>query len=277
MALGFHCSLKSSLLETVSAPYQELGLSCLQCYIGSRIAQKRRIFSSEDLSATTQFLQGAQNRFYIHACLAMNLASPLKTGWNSTLLSQELVPALAVGGSVVAHIGSVNCDKKPIGTLQEVVKVVKGLGLKKRERGQPYPLLLENSAGAGETLGNNLEQLSYLMTELKEEGVGLCLDTAHAFASGWLDFKDKESVITALDTIEREMPQKLQLVHLNDNKVAFGKCADRHEALGKGHIWSHSLEGCQTLLQECQKRGIDVILETPDPLTDYELCCQLLA
>jgi deoxyribonuclease-4 len=296
MSFGYHCDLKLTLLETVQSQYESNGTKCIQCYIGGKD------FIGGDLRDTKVFMEATGFRLYTHSCLRMNLGSGYQK--NIDTLRVELKPVLATGGSTVVHIGSRNVGGvKGAGTLDNVISSLKVLGIKERlddERSssgdgscgsdgvvgsvtvlkrQRWPLLLENAAGEGAKMGSDLADLSYLFGELEGEGVGFVLDTAHAFGAGLFDFESKESILEMFELIDENVGVgKLQLIHLNDSKIPFGGCNDRHENLGKGCIWEDSLESCGFLLRECKRRGVDVLLETPweGIMEDYEKGCEML-
>jgi deoxyribonuclease-4 len=163
--------------------------------------------------------------------------------------------------------------------MDNVIYSIKELKVRKREnpKHQRWPILLENAAGEGSKFGSTMQDLKYLFDNLQDEGVGFCLDTAHCFAAGMFDLESKESIVEMFEVIEEDLGKdRLQLVHLNDSKIPFGGCNDRHECLGEGYIWKDSIDSCRILLQECRTRGIDVVLETPDVVRDYQLGCKLL-
>ena len=140
-------------------------------------------------------------------------------------------------------------------------------------------MLLENAAGEGRKLGSTLADLEFLARglEVKEIAAGFCFDTAHGFAAGLYDFSTAEAIDECLEQLEEVLGKgRLQLIHLNDSKIAFSGKADKHENLGKGYIWKNDLEPCAHLLRECKKKGIDVVLETPcaQQAEDYRWGCQ---
>ena len=275
MSFGFHVGLQKTLYQTVSSHDQ---VKAIQCYIGGRQSFARRTFTEPDIDRTTDYLNAKRISLYIHACLCLNLASGKEEVLDSMI--DELNAVREVGASTVFHIGSQNVSGQPTGTLDQIVTMIKRIGVQVRTRDNPlwqgtsryqrYPLLLENAAGEGAKFGSTLSDLTYLFQELKEEGVGLCLDTAHAFGAGLFDFQTPDSIDRMFTTLDQHIGlERLQLIHINDSKVKFGGKADRHESLAKGYIWGEKQDGLFYLIQQCRKRGIDMILETPTPLEDY--------
>ena len=120
-------------------------------------------------------------------------------------------------------------------------------------------LLIEISAGAGNIIGSAFEDLAYFIDELKNYNIGICLDTAHMFASGY-DLRDEELVKATFDKFEKTVGLKyLKLFHLNDSKVDFGSRKDRHEHIGDGKI---GREGFVALIAENRLRDINMVCET---------------
>ena len=121
-------------------------------------------------------------------------------------------------------------------------------------------LLLENSAGSGNSMGSSFEELEHIMSRLFDsKRVGICFDTCHAFAAGY-DLRSQKSVeatLRAFDTIIGF--GKLKLVHLNDSKGDLNSHIDRHEHIGEGRIGD---EGIRNVL-ESRLGQFPLILETP--------------
>jgi deoxyribonuclease-4 len=131
----------------------------------------------------------------------------------------------------------------------------------------PVTILLENTAGAGNTLGGNPAELGAIRRRLaRPQRVGVCLDTCHAFAAGW-DLASAGGRREWLAAIDGELGEDaVRLVHANDSLFACGSRRDRHAHIGRGEIGRRGFAG---LLEEPRLRGLPWILETPkedDPL-----------
>ena len=276
MSFGYHASLGSTLLSTVS-DHLRRDVTGIQIYIGGNQTYTRRVFSDGDLAATRALLTDSGFRLYTHSCLCMNLAAPAPAQTrNVACLRDELRAVEGCGATTVVHIGSQTVGKTLEGTLGNVLATLAQLPLQPRAEGQRYPLLLENAAGEGRKFGSTLADLSYLFARCGE-GVGLCLDTAHAFGAGLFDFSSVEAIDEMFAMVDEAVGKdRLALVHLNDSKVPFGARVDHHENLGYGHIWKDDLEPCRYLIRECRRRGVDVVLETPAEhgAEDYALGCR---
>jgi deoxyribonuclease IV len=97
-------------------------------------------------------------------------------------------------------------------------------------------ILLENTAGQGQSIGWKFEQLMEIIDLTESERIGICLDTCHAFAAGY-DIRARSGFEVVLENIDKLIGlEKLYAIHLNDSKGAFGSRIDRHDHIGKGLI-----------------------------------------
>jgi deoxyribonuclease-4 len=98
-------------------------------------------------------------------------------------------------------------------------------------------LCLENTAGAGGTIGRDVSELATVCERLDgHPRLGLCLDSCHWWASG-VDVSDPEALDEALDDLDARMGlDRLRLLHVNDAKTPLGSNRDRHERVGRGVI-----------------------------------------
>jgi deoxyribonuclease-4 len=109
--------------------------------------------------------------------------------------------------------------------------------------GTKCAILLENSAGSGDLLGSRFEQIGAVVDRLgRDERLGLCMDTAHTFASGY-DLREDDDIERALDEISRSLGiERLKLIHANDSKVGLGSAVDRHENIGRGLLGEQAFQ-----------------------------------
>lgn len=122
--------------------------------------------------------------------------------------------------------------------------------------------VIENTAGQGSNLGYRFEHLRDIIDQVKDkERVGVCIDTAHAFAAGYdlVSPGGFESVFEAFDRIVGM--SFLKGMHLNDSKKELGTRVDRHDTLGNGTI---GLDVFSKIMRDTRFDGIPLILETPD-------------
>lgn len=123
--------------------------------------------------------------------------------------------------------------------------------------------VIEITAGQGTNLGYTFEHLAAMMEGVRQKDrVGVCLDTAHAFAAGY-DLSTEEGFDKTFEEFEKIVGfDKLMGMHLNDSKKELGSRVDRHESLGDGRIGWTPFE---LIMSDERFDGIPLILETPNP------------
>jgi len=242
--IGTHLTLEKEetlfqLIKSLDTLYKDYPIPNFQVYLGDKVGGKTRYLTSQDITNSKKILK--MRGFFIHSCLTNTLSCSRKfKAYCSKRLKNELhhVYPFKVSG-VVIHPGTRNLNKnlrELKETLDIIVKNIKDLYDTEKELGN---LLFENSAGEGAKVPKNIEELEYLMTELKDyTNVGVCIDTCHLFAAGAYDISKKSGIDKfKKDFDERIGLDKLKLIHLNDSKDKFSSRKDRHEVLGKGEIW----------------------------------------
>ena len=125
--------------------------------------------------------------------------------------------------------------------------------------GYQVQVWLETTAGQGSHLGYNFDQLRAMIDGVKEpQRLGVCFDTAHAFAAGY-EMRTPESFQALWDDFQAVLGlERLKAIHLNDSKKELGSRVDRHEQIGKGQL---GLEPFRLLLNDRRFRGIPMTLE----------------
>ncbi len=123
-------------------------------------------------------------------------------------------------------------------------------------------ILFENSAGGGDTYGVDLSEIGAAITFADSIGLktGLCYDTCHGFAAGYMLGTDLDAAALAKRMDAEVGLERLKLIHLNDSKGDFGSRVDRHEHLGKGKIGA---KGLKAFFKRPEFASVPVIMETP--------------
>ena len=125
----------------------------------------------------------------------------------------------------------------------------------------PLNILLENSAGHKNSIGNKFEEISSLIEKLGNKKFGVCFDTCHAFASGY-DLRTSEKVIETIKNFNDTISiTNLQVLHLNDSKGKINENKDRHEHIGLGSIGKEGFK--EILNNKYFHENIPIIMETP--------------
>jgi deoxyribonuclease-4 len=122
--------------------------------------------------------------------------------------------------------------------------------------------VIENTAGQGTNLGHTFEQIKYIIEFVEDKSrVGVCIDTCHAYTSGY-DVKSekgfKETFTKFAEIIGFEY---LKGMHLNDSKKDLGTRVDRHETLGNGFL---GVDAFVTLMNDIRFDNMPLVLETPE-------------
>jgi deoxyribonuclease-4 len=128
-------------------------------------------------------------------------------------------------------------------------------------------LLVENTAGAGNTFGRGPEEVGDVLSRIPaalRPRAGYGLDTCHLFASGF-DIRKREELEHVLDEFEAATGEPPAFFHLNDSEGELGSNRDRHALLGEGRI---GLEPFGWLLHDRRSDEIPLLLETPEELND---------
>lgn len=122
--------------------------------------------------------------------------------------------------------------------------------------------VIENTAGQGSNMGYRFEHLAEIIDQVEQkERVGVCIDTAHAFAAGY-DLSTDDGFDETFHQFEQIVGfDKLFAMHLNDSKKELGSKVDRHESLGDGLI---GIAPFKRIMGDSRFDGIPLILETPN-------------
>jgi deoxyribonuclease-4 len=196
----------------------------------------------------------------VHCNYLVNLAAANREILEKSRASfrEEIERAVSLGADyLVVHPGSAkgSCEADAISTCIESLKVAcDGLEL------GSFRILLENTAGQGECIGHRFEHLGEMMRACPELNLGVCLDTAHAFTSGY-DVRDEDGLAAAVESLERHTGTgNVRAVHFNDSKAEYNSRVDRHWHIGEGHI---GLEALRRIAQHNALSHAAFLLETP--------------
>ena len=201
---------------------------------------------------------------FAHASYLINLASPVPAAWTRAVdaFTDELDRAEALGlGCVAIHPGSHLGAGVEAGLDRVAAAVAETL---RRTRGYRVRVALENTAGAGGTIGRTFGELGALLDRTgRAARIGVCLDTCHLFAAGY-DVRTAAGYRAVLTECARTVGiERVLAFHLNDAKATLGSGLDRHEHIGRGEL---GLVPFRLLLADRRFRAVPKVLETPkDP------------
>jgi deoxyribonuclease-4 len=192
---------------------------------------------------------------YVHAPYVLNVATTNNRIRipSRKLLQQTLTAAASIGAAgVIVHGGHVLKNDDPDVGLDNWRKCVDGLDI-------VVPLLIENTAGGDNAMARHLDRIGRLWSAIQSasgsERVGFCLDTCHAHAAGL--------ELAGLTDRIRAITGRIDLVHANDSRDAFGSGADRHANLGAGQCDPDGLA------EVVATASAPLCLETPGGVPDH--------
>ena len=169
-----------------------------------------------------------------HALYLINLASPKDDFYEKSVaaLANTVDVGCAIDAEgVVFHIGS----HLGAGVEEGFDRAVAAMRVVLDRCSDTTWLLMENSAGTGDTVGRSIEELATLFERLDgHPRLGVCLDSCHLYASGY-DVTDPAVLDALLDEVDREIGlDRLRALHVNDSAVALGSNRDRHANMEAG-------------------------------------------
>lgn len=259
MLIGAHVRAGGKLVPALHRA-DEIGAEVVQVFTQSPRAWKPVQYSPEVLSnyRAAQASDPLVSATYCHASYLINLATgdAELLAKSRSCLAANLAAAAGMGAAgLVLHIGS----HRGLGFQRCVPQVTAALAEAVEEVGGDCPILLENAAGAGGTMGRSFEELASVLEGSGPE-LGVCLDTQHLWASG-VSFATVEEADGVLATFDEVIGlDRLRCLHLNDSKVPLGANRDRHENVGEGTIGE---AGLGALLGHPALQGLPAILEVP--------------
>ncbi|HYW49869.1 MAG TPA: deoxyribonuclease IV, partial [Gemmatimonadaceae bacterium] len=181
----------------------------------------------------------------------------------ATALTKELErsTALQVRG-VCFHPGAATDKDRAAGVARVATAMTRALETIEGDT----KLLVENSAGAGNTIGRTVDEVAGILASLPKalrKRAGYGLDTCHLFASGYDISASREACIAVLDEFESACGEPPTFMHLNDSLGEMGSNKDRHMLIGEGAIGADAF---RWLLSDPRTRDIPLLLETPQEI-----------
>jgi deoxyribonuclease-4 len=195
-----------------------------------------------------------------HAVYLTNLASPDPVTYERSVgtLRNTTQVACGIGGHVVFHVGSHLGSGLEAGLEHVVPALEQALELCTDETW----LLMENSAGAGGTIGRSIEELATIWERLgRHPHLGICLDSCHLWVSG-VDVTDPAALDACVDEVDATIGlNRLRALHVNDAAAPFGSNRDRHANILEGELG----EKLGVFLANPRLQGLPAVLETAGP------------
>src|SRR5207248_2609976 len=196
-----------------------------------------------------------------HALYLCNLAAPNDEVYEKSVAAMRntMEVACAIGAdAVVFHVGS----HLGSGFEHGLERVVPAMEQVLELCGDETWLLMENSAGAGGTIGRSIDELATIYDRLGgHPRLGICLDSCHLYVSG-IDVTDAARLDTLLDEVDSSIGlDRLRALHVNDSAAPLGSNRDRHANIGEGLLG----EALGVFLGNPRLQGLPAVLETAGP------------
>jgi deoxyribonuclease-4 len=259
MLIGAHVSPAGGLPNAIERGL-ERDCRAIQIFNQSPRMWRPTVYRQEDVAAFREAMADSPiEAVLIHAVYLLNCASDDPDIREKSLLSltHSLRVGHAIGATgVVLHPGSAKT-----GDPQQAIERAGETIREALSESEVCPLHLENTAGAGGTLGRGIDELQELLDAAGGSArLGLCLDSCHLFASGY-DIRSH----AGMDKLTAEISAKIGLervgsLHLNDSQTTLGSNRDRHANIGQGELGE---KGCTAFLATPALQDLPCVLETP--------------
>lgn len=275
--IGCHASIANGIIDSIKY-VESIGGNALQIFMGSKLQSslkyKHKFKDQNEINTIKEYI--SRNKIYliIHSIYTINLCKFPYTSGRIKYAHENILYDLKYGQMigakcVVLHLGSKNKEltfeealNNLVGNILHIIsKMTKGIMLS-----------LETAAGSGSQLGWNLEELTKIWNMiikkhkgiLKYESLGICIDTAHIFVSGY-DISTVKGIKDYLDKFDSLIGIKhITNFHINDSKYKLGSKVDEHRGIGQGQLYNtdESKKSLKYIKQFCIKNKIPMILET---------------
>ncbi|MCW5768610.1 MAG: deoxyribonuclease IV [Phycisphaeraceae bacterium] len=273
---GSHLSIAGSMVNALHEA-EKLGLDTVQVFTKNQQQWKAKPL---DPAMVTEWKGEVKrlawgDRIVSHASYLINLASANEELWEKSvnLMLDEIERCETLGIRYLVHHPGAAVGQTREEGLARIAKAYKVLF--KQTKGYTTVSCLENTAGAGTTLGRSFEELGGLRrmildgTGCKPERIGFCIDTCHAHAAGY-DMSDRAGGAAMLEALNGACGlEHVRVLHMNDSQAPAGSNKDRHAHIGEGTIGGGTTpkrlasSGFATVL-ECERFAtIPKIMETP--------------
>src|SRR3954470_13322633 len=235
MHIGAHVPAAGGPAKSVERG-AEAGATSIQIFNQSPRMWRGRDYTDDEVAAFHEARKQHQmGPVLIHAVYLLNCASEDKELRDKSLASLQL--ALRDGDALKAHAVVLHAGSAKAGEVGPAIKRAGKVIKEALAETDRCPLHLENTAGAGGTLGRSFHELSALLDASGGDGrLGVCLDSCHLLASGF-DIRTEEGLAQVLDDcVELVRVGSVGSLHLNDSQAPLGSNRDRHALIGDGEI-----------------------------------------
>ena len=259
MLLGAHVSPAGGLQNAVERGV-ERGCRAIQVFNQSPRAWRPTNYGERDFAAFREAMDASPiEAVVIHAVYLINCASEDSDLRQKSLRS--LVHSLSVGAGIGARGVVLHAGSALGGPVDGAIERAGRLIAEALAETEDCDLHLEDTAGAGGTLGRSFEELAALIEAAGDDRrLGICLDSCHLLASGY-DVRTADSLAAVLDRCDELVGlDRLATLHVNDSVTPLASNRDRHAPLGAGEVGAR---GLAAFLSEPRFEGLPALFEGP--------------
>ena len=240
---------------------QEIGADAAQLFVQSPRTWRPTNHKPETIERFKAERSRLEAPVFAHALYLVNLASPNEELYRKSVetmcITMDVACQIEADG-VIFHVGS----HRGSGFESAVEQVAAAMEEILEHSNDRTWLLMENSAGAGGTIGRSIEELAVLYERLgRHERLGICLDSCHLYVSGW-DVTERDELDRLVAELDRQIGlERLRALHVNDSAAPLGSNRDRHANIGEGLLG----ERLGVFLACPRLQGLPAVLETAGP------------
>ncbi|UCF06899.1 MAG: deoxyribonuclease IV [bacterium] len=261
MNLGAHMSIAGGVHLALERG-RSIGCNAIQLFVKSPSQWRAAKLDEEEVECFREDLRLFTPGFVLtHTSYLINLASPDRAilARSRKGFLEEVRRSILLGiPAIVLHPGSHRGagEERGIATIAESLNLIID-----QTADSQLTILLETTAGQGDTIGHRFEQLARIIDFVKEpKRIGICYDTCHSFAAGY-DIRTKRAYRKTFEAFDSILGlERLMAFHLNDCLKGLGSRVDRHTHIGAGEL---GLPAFRLLMRDERFFDRPMILETP--------------
>jgi deoxyribonuclease IV len=260
MLIGAHVSPAGGPANAIERG-REKGCRAIQIFNQNPRAWRPTVYSDEQVAAYHEVRRGSRvDALLLHAVYLLNAATTDREMRAKTRAA--LIVALQAGDALGAHAVVLHAGSAKTGSVKPAIKRAGKVITEALSESDRCPLHLENTAGAGGTLGRSFHELAALIDAAGgDERLGVCLDSCHLLASGF-EIRTADALAGVLDECVALVGERVGSLHLNDSEAPLGSNRDRHADITEGELGA---DGCSVFLSEPRFDGLPCVMETPGP------------
>jgi len=282
MKFGAHVSTAKPFSDSITRA-EEIGCECMQIFANPPQRWNPATLAANEIERFRELnIKAKIDPIIIHSIYLINLASDNPYYYEQSIKSliDDMKKAEAIGAyGVNSHMGSTkgrdfdDVLTKITLAIKDILAATEGGPVSAGASQDGANFIIENSAGAGNIIGDTIEEIGKIIKSVKSDRVKVLIDTAHAFESGY-DLRTKGGLEKFISNFEKEIGlERLIGFHLNDSKTALDSKRDRHADIGEGDL---GLDAFKNIVKHPKLKDKFGILETPEDKLPWKTQLEIL-